>query len=155
MNGKKITIEEIINNPNLDLTERIIYFSQNNKWSSEDLRELAIASIKQEYEFWIKRRENISPRTDELLKQILNGHILTKTEELEMVCSDQKMVEHYKLYEDLKQRISNNNVISYDDLYELCYEMGLDDKTTELMRLFFEQKGLAVPSYEEKGSFHR
>ena len=58
--------------------------------TKEDLKELAIASIKQEYEFWLNERKNVSARTDEMLQKILNGHFLSKSEEFEMVCDDSK-----------------------------------------------------------------
>ena len=45
MERKTITIEQIIENPNLDLSERINKLSQDKRWSKEDLKELAIASI--------------------------------------------------------------------------------------------------------------
>ena len=71
--------------------------------SVEELKEVALASIKQEYEFWANKRENISPGTDEMLRKILNGHILSKSEEFEMMCSDPKKVEQYSKYEDMSK----------------------------------------------------
>ncbi len=147
---KTITIEEIEANPDLDLSERINKFSQDKRWSNDDLRELAIASIKQEYEFWANKRDNISSRTDELLKQILNGHILSKSEEFEMVCTDEEKVNDYSKYEKMKQRIADNNGITLDDFNELCKTIGFDAKTTELIRTEFENKGLLIDSLEEK-----
>ena len=155
MERKIITIEEIESNPDLDLTERINKFSQDKRWNADDLKELAIASIKQEYEFWANKRKNISPRTDELLKQILTGHILSKSEEFEMICTDQKKFKEYSQYENLKKRIVDNNGITLDDFNELCKNIGFDSKTTELMRIAFESRGLIIDSYEEKESHHR
>ncbi len=155
MERKTITIEEIQANPNLDLRERINKLSQDKRWSVADLKELAIALIKQEYEFWANKRENISPRTDELLKQILNGHILSKSEEFEMVCSDQEKVEEYAKYEDLKQKVLDSNGITLEDFNQLCQTIGFDSKTTELIKTEFENKGLLIDSHEEKESHHR
>ena len=143
-----ITIEEIKANPNLDLSERKRKFSNNPRWTDKDLEELAIASIKREYEFWSTKRENISPRTDALLNQILNGRILSKSEEFEMVCTDSEIVEKYSKYEELSQRITDNNAITLDDFNELCETIGFDSVTTELIRSAFESRGLFVESYE-------
>ncbi len=155
MERKIITIEEIENNPALDLSERINKFSQDKRWSADDLKKLAIASIKQEYEFWTNKRDNISSRTDELLKQILTGHILSKSEEFEMVCADQEKIKEYSKYENLKKRIADNNGITLDDFNELCKTIGFDSKTVELIRAEFESNGLLIDLNEEKESHHR
>ncbi len=46
-----ISIDEINNNPNLDISERLANLKNkyNDKYSEDDLKSLAIASIKQEY----------------------------------------------------------------------------------------------------------
>ena len=149
---KTITIEEIEANPDLDLSERINKFSQDKIWSNEYLRELAIASIKQEYEFWANKRENISSRTDEILKQILNGHILSKSEAFEMICADQEKIKEYSKYDNLEQRIADNNGITLDDFDELCKTIGFDSETTELMRTKFKSRGLIIDSYKDEKS---
>ena len=64
MNKITITIEQIKLNPNLDLSERTTKYSTKEKWSKEYIEELALASIKQEYEYWANNRTNISERTD-------------------------------------------------------------------------------------------
>ena len=150
-----ITIEKIKNNPNLDLSERITKFSKEEKWSQTDLEELAIASIKQEYEFWANHRENISSRTDALLEQILNGHILNKSEEFEMICTDTDKVKEYLKYDNLKQRIIDNSGITLEDFNELCKTVGIDPKMEELIQKEFENKGLIIDSYEIKGPHYR
>ena len=155
MERKTITIEEIEANPDLDLSERINKFSQDKRWNANDLKELAIASIKQEYEFWANKRENISSRTDELLKQILNGHILSKSEEFEMVCADQEKIKEYSKYENLKKRIADNNGITLDDFNELCKTIGFDSKTTELIRMEFEIRRMITDSYKDEEVRHR
>ena len=67
MKRKTITIEEIEANPDLDLSERINKFSQDKRWSNDDLIELAIASIKQEYEYMANNMADI-PHIDEILE---------------------------------------------------------------------------------------
>ena len=150
-----ITIEEIEANPELDLSERINKFSQDKRWSNDDLRELAIASIKQEYEFWANKRENISSRTDELLKQILNGHILSRSEEFEMICDNQEKIKEYSKYENLNQQIADNSGISLEDFNELCKTIGFDSETTELIRTGFESQGNIIDSYKDEEPRHR
>ena len=155
MERKTITIEEIEANPELDLSERINKFSQDKRWSNDDLRELAIASIKQEYEFWANKRENISSRTDELLKQVLNGHILSRSEEFEMICDNQEKIKEYSKYENLNQQIADNGGISLEDFNELCKTIGFNSKITELIRAGLESQGKIIASYEAKEIHHR
>ena len=155
MERKTITIEQIIENPNLDLSERINKLSQDKRWSKEDLKELAIASIKQEYEFWLNERKNVSARTDELLKKILDGHFLSKIEGFEMMCDDPEKVELYSKYESLKKRIKDNNGITLEDFYELCQVIGIDSEFIELIRIEFERKGLIIDSYMKEESYQK
>lgn len=155
MERKTITIEEIESNPELDLSERINKFSQDKRWSNDDLKELAIASIKQEYEFWVNKRENISSRTDELLKQILNGHILSRSEEFEMICDNQEKIKEYSKYENLNQQITDNSGISLEDFNELCKTIGFDSETTELIRTGFESQGNIIDSNKDEEPCHR
>ena len=155
MEMKTITIEQIKANPNLDLSERIRKFDQDKNLSSDDLNDMAIASIKQEYEFWANQRENISPRTDAMLEQILNGHVLSKSEAFEMVCDDPKKVESYARCDYLNQRIKDNNGITLDDFNELCSTIGFDSNTIALMRAEFESKGLILDSYKDEKPRHR
>ena len=155
MERKIITIEKIKSNPNLDLAERINKIAKDKGGNADDLKELAIASIKQEYEFWLNKRENISSRTDEILNQVLNGHILSKSEEFEMFCADQEKIKEYSKYENLKKRIADNNGVTLGDFNELCKTIGFDSKTTELIKTEFENNGLLIDSYEEKEIHHR
>ena len=154
MERKTITIEEIEANPDLDLSERINKFSQDKRWSSDDLKELAIASIKQEYEYMANNMSDI-PYINEILKQILNGHVFTQEELTELMTSDIKENEEIKKYNDLKKKVLDNNGITLDDFNELCKTIGFDSKTTELIRAGFENQGKIVDSYEVKESHHR
>ena len=153
MEKRTISIEDIVANPNLDLSERINMFSKDKRWSSEDLRELAIASIKQDYEFWINNRENVSSKTDAMLNQILNGHILNKYEEFELMCADSEKVKEYSKYEILKDKIIDNNGVSLEDFYELCKTIGFDDKATDSIKNAFVSNGLIIATYNNKDEY--
>ena len=154
MERKTITIEEIEANPDLDLSERINKFSQDKRWSSDDLKELAIASIKQEYEYIANNMSDI-PYINEILKQILNGHVFTQDELTELMTSDIKENEEIKKYNDLTKKVLDNNGITLDDFNELCKTIGFDSKTTELIRAGFESQGKIIDSYEVKETHHR
>lgn len=149
MERKTITIEEIKSNPNLDLTERINKFANDKKWSNDDLNELALASIKQEYEYMANNMADI-PHIDKILEQILNGHVFTEDEWTELMISDAKESEKIKKYNDLKKKITNNNGITLEDFHELCKIMGADSKTVELMEMGFKNKGLIIDSYKDE-----
>jgi len=154
MERKTITIEEIKANPNLNLNERINKFTNDKRWSEDDLRELAIASIKQEYEYVANNMSNI-PQIDEILKQILNGHVFTQEELTEITTSDIKQKKEIKEYNDLKKRIEDNNGITIEDFYKLCQTIGFDSKTTELIKAGFEKQGKIIDSYQHKKSHYR
>ena len=150
INKKTITIEEIKNNINLDLSERIVAYSKYKNLNPEALEELAIATIKQEYEFWINNRTNISERTNRLLQSILDGHVLNKLEAFEMLCDDPKQVEQYAKYETFKENVNNNNGVTLKDFEDLCNTMGWDLQTIEIIQTEFERKGLIIDEYKEK-----
>lgn len=149
MNKITITIEQIKLNPNLDLSERIKLYSKEGKWNKDDLEELAVASIKQEYEYWANNRTNISERTDNMLQSILNGHKLDKIETFEMMCDDTLKVQEYAKYEMLKRNISDNNGISVKDFEKLCSVIGLDLKTANIIKEELEMRGLIIEEYKE------
>lgn len=149
MEKKTITIEEIESNPNLDLTERIEKFSQNKKWSNDDLRELAIASIKQEYEYMINNMSNI-PNIDLILDKILNGYVLKQDELFEMMASNSKEI--VKKYNTLKKNIEENNGITIEDFNELCKTIDIDSNTTELIKNLFMHQGKIIDSYSKNES---
>ena len=155
MNKITITIEQIKLNPNLDLSERTTKYSTKEESSKEDIEELALASIKQEYEYWANNRTNISERTDNMLQSILNGHILNNIEGFEMFCDDPVKVEKYTKYEILKKKISDNGGISLDDFNALCSTIGFDSNTTEQIKNAFLSRGLIIESCTENNSFHR
>ena len=143
MKRKTITIEEIESNPNLDLTARINKFANDKRWSADDLRELAIASIKQEYEYMANNMSDM-PHIDEILEQTLNGHVFTQDELTELMTSDIKENEEIKKYNDLKKKVLDNNGITLYDFNELCKTIGFDSKTTELIRAGFESQGKII-----------
>ena len=154
MERKTITIEEIQSNPNLDLTERINKFGNDKRWSDDDLRELAIASIKQEYEYMANNMAD-TPHIDEISEQILNGHVFTESELVELMTQDLEENQEIKKCNDLKKRIADNNGITLEDFNELCKIIGFDPQTTELMRLGFDNNGLIIDSYKDEESLHR
>ena len=54
-----------------------------------------------------------------------------------------------------EQRVIANNGITTEDFDELCRAIGFDSKTTESIKLEFENMGLFVDSYEQQESYHR
>lgn len=154
MERKTITIEEIEANPNLDLTERINMFLKDKRWNEEDSKELAIASIKQEYEYFVNNVSSI-PQIDEILKQILNGHVYTQDELTKIMTPKTENNEEIAKFKDLRKRIIDNNGITISDFYELCQIIGFDYNTTELIRNEFESNGLIIDSYKDKDSHYK
>ena len=67
-----ISIEKINNNPNLDISQRLAKLKNKykDKYSEDDLKSLAIASIKQEYELFANNRINFTKEADDLLEKI-------------------------------------------------------------------------------------
>ena len=155
MDRNIITIEQIIDNPNLDLTERINYYANNKNIAAEDLTDLAIATIKNEYEYWFSHRTNKSDRTDTMLVSILNGHMLNNVEAFEMMCDDMNKVKEYSKYEFLKKRISDNNGITKDDFDNLCAIMEVDNDTKLQMEEEFNKNGLIIEEYADEYSHQR
>ena len=106
------------------------------------MRELAIASIKQEYEYMANNMANTA-NIDEVLEQILNGRVFAKDDLTELMGSAIKQKE-IKEYKDLKERISNNDGITLEDFNQLCQTIGFDSKTTDMIRMGFESQGKII-----------
>ena len=139
-----ISIDEIKNNPNLDISERLVKLKNKykDKYSEDDLKSLAIASIKQEYELFANNRINFTKEADDLLEKIKNGGELSKKEAFILNCDDPQIISEYSKFDDIKNRIQDNNAVTLDDFNFLCEAMKLDSHTKRLLEIGYKSKGL-------------
>ncbi len=139
-----ISIEEINNNPNLDISERLdkLKNKYKDKYSEDDLKSLAIASIKQEYELFANNRINFTKEADDLLEKIKNGGELSDRDAFILNCDDPQIISEYSKFDDIKKRIQDNNAVTLDDFNFLCETMKLDSHTKRLLEIGYKSKGL-------------
>ena len=139
-----ISIDEINNNPNLDISERLakLKTKYKDKYSEDDLKSLAIASIKQEYELFANNRINFTKEADDLLEKIKNGGELSDRDAFILNCDDPQKILEYSKFDDIKNRIQDNNAITLNDFNFLCEAMKLDPHTKRLLEIGYKSKGL-------------
>lgn len=139
-----ISIDEISNNPNLDISERIANLKNKykDKYSEDDLKSLAIASIKQEYELYANNRINFTKEADDLLEKIKNGGELSNKEAFILNCDDPQIISKYLKFDDIKKQIKEDNAITLNDFNFLCEAMKLDSHTKRLLEIGYKSKGL-------------
>ena len=139
-----ISIDEITNNPNLDISERIANLKNKykDKYSEDDLKSLAIASIKQEYELYANNRINFTKEADDLLEKIKNGGELSNKEAFILNCDDPQIISKYLKFDDIKKQIKEDNAITLNDFNFLCEAMKLDSHTKRLLEIGYKSKGL-------------
>lgn len=139
-----ISIDEINNNPNLDISERIANLKNKykDKYSEDDLKSLAIASIKQEYELYANNRINFTKEADDLLEKIKNGGELSNKEVFILNCDDPQIISKYLKFDDIKKQIKEDNAITLNDFNFLCEAMKLDSHTKRLLEIGYKSKGL-------------
>lgn len=139
-----ISIDEINNNPNLDISERLANLKNkyNDKYSEDDLKSLAIASIKQEYELFANNRINFTKEADDLLEKIKNGGELSNKEAFILNCDDPQIISEYSKFDDIKKQIKEDNAITLNDFNFLCEAMKLDSHTKRLLEIGYKSKGL-------------
>lgn len=139
-----ISIDEINNNPNLDISERIASLKNKykDKYSEDDLKSLAIASIKQEYELYANNRINFTKEADDLLEKIKNGGELSNKEAFILNCNDPQIISKYLKFDDIKKQIKEDNAITLNDFNFLCEAMKLDSHTKRLLEIGYKSKGL-------------
>ena len=139
-----ISIDEINNNPNLDISERLANLKNkyNDKYSEDDLKSLAIASIKQEYELFANNRINFTKEADDLLEKIKNGGELSNKEAFILNCDDPQIISEYSKLDDIKKQIKEDNAITLNDFNFLCEAMKLDSHTKRLLEIGQKSKGL-------------
>ena len=148
-----INIQDIISNPNYSPDEYINELkSKHPEYSLEDLEELAVALIKQAYEYHANTRMIFSERTDEILERIKCGHILTKFEEFEFICDDPIKIEQYRIMESIKDRINESATVSTADFNTLVNLVGFDKETSDALRKEFTAKGILVDEYDDKNT---
>lgn len=145
-----ISIEEINNNPNLDISERLakLKTKYKDKYSEDDLKSLAIASIKQEYELFANNRINFTKEADDLLEKIKNGGELSDRDAFILNCDDPQKISEYSKFDDIKNRIQDNNAITIDDFNFLCEAMRLEPYTKRLLEIGYKSKGL-ISNYSQ------
>ncbi len=95
-----------------------------------------------EYEYWVKNRKVVSPRTDELLNKILEGHTLTEVEGFEMICDDKERIDSYVLFNNLRNKILKEKNISEDDFNLLCTMMDLDPRIRDMAIEDYKKEGI-------------
>lgn len=143
---QKITIgiDEINNNPNLDISERLAKLKNKykDKYSEDDLKSLAIASIKQEYELYANNRINFTKEADDLLEKIKNGGELSDREAFILNCDDPQKISEYSKFDDIRKQIKEDNAITLNDFNFLIDAMKLDSHTKRLLEIGFKSKGL-------------
>lgn len=151
-----ISVQEIKNNPNLNLTGKILKLKEDygRNYNDEELKDFAIALIKQEYEFYANSRINKSPEADAILEKIKNGDEITQKEGFILNCDNLETIEKYSKYYDLKDRIKNNNGISLDDLNFLFNNIGIDEQLRKQIQDGFERKGLIVDYNDQRDEKH-
>lgn len=139
-----ISIDEINRNPNLDISERLAKLKNKykDKYSEDDLKSLAIASIKQEYELYANNRINFTKEADDLLEKIKNGGELSDTEVFILNCDDPKKISEYSKFDDIRKQIKEDNAITLNDFNFLCDAMKLDSHTKRLLEIGYKSKGL-------------
>ena len=139
-----ISIDEINNNPNLDISERIANLKNKykDKYSEDDRKSLAIASIKQEYELYANNRINFTKEADDLLEKIKNGGELSNKEAFILNCDDPQIISKYLKFDDIKKQIKEDNAITLNDFNFLCEAMKLDSHTKRLLEIGYKSKGL-------------
>ena len=149
MERKTITIEEIKTNPNLDLSQRIALFASDERWKGTDLEELAIASIKQEYEYYANALGD-KPYINTILSKVLNGHVFSQNELSEIMILDEDKRNEMIKYHELKDKVGENNGITLEDFNKVTEVMGIDSNIADLFRKSFDDSNLIIDSYHVK-----
>jgi len=148
-----ISIDEINNNPNLDISGRLVKLKNKykDKYSEDDLKILAIASIKQEYELFANNRVNFTKEADDLLEKIKNGGELSDREAFILNCDDPQKISEYSKFDDIRKQIKEDNAITLNDFNFLCDAMKLDSHTKRLLEIGYKSKGL-ISDYSQSVS---
>ena len=151
-----ISIDEINNNPNLDISERLANLKNKykDKYSEDDLKGIVIASIKQEYELFANSRINFTNEADDLLEQIKNGGELSNKEAFILNCDDPQIISKYSKFDDIKKQIKEDNAITLNDFNFLCEAMKLDSHTKRLLEIGYKSKGLISEFKPENNEKH-
>lgn len=153
-----ISIEEINNNPNLDISERLAKLKNKckDRYSDGELKDLAIASIKQEYELFANNRINFTKEADDLLEKIKNGCELSDREAFILNCDNHEQISEYCKIDDIQKRIQDNNAITLNDFNFLCEAMKLDSYTKRFLEIDYKNKGL-ISDFKSENSekYHR
>ena len=77
-----------------------------------------------------------------MLEKIKNGGELSDRDAFILNCDDPQKILEYSKFDDIKNRIQDNNAITLNDFNFLCEAMKLDPHTKRLLEIGYKSKGL-------------
>ena len=90
------------------------------------MNDVETARVSAMYEYFSKHANNTSGSAKEILSKIKNGYVPNEKDVFELIETDQKKIDKYKAFYDIRQRIRENGKVSEEDLKFLVNELGLD-----------------------------
>ncbi len=83
---------------------------------------------KANYEFFLKNSVNKSKSAKAILEKIKEGYDPNDADIFELTNTDQKRIDEYRTFYDIREKVSSNEKISKDDLEFLINELDLNGK---------------------------
>ncbi len=100
-------------------------------------KELEQATIKSRYEYYKKNRKNFSKEAETILDKIREGYIPNEADVFELLETDQRKINQYRKFYEIKDSISKNGRINQEDLKFLIQQLGIDEQTSIFMEQIF------------------
>ena len=92
------------------------------------MNNLNVAKAKGSYEFFLRNSKNKSQRAMAILEEMKNVYVPNEADVFELMNTDQKKIDEYRSFYDLREKVSSNEKISKEDLELLISELDLDGK---------------------------
>ncbi len=104
--------------------------------------ELDDGKASQRYDYYSEERLNFSDNATIIMNKIKDGYDPNEADVFELLERDQKRIDDYRKFYNIRKDIEDTGKISEGDLKFLIESLGVDEETSKKMYEGFKEKGV-------------
>lgn len=112
--------------------------------------ELDYGKVSQRYDYYSKERLNFSDNATSIMNKIKDGYVPNEADVFELLERDQKKIDDYRKFYNIRKNMEDTGKISEGDLKFLIESLDVDDKTSKIMYEGFKNNGLIKENKSSK-----
>ena len=100
------------------------------------------AKASQRFEYYSEKRLNFSDDSNSIINKIKDGYDPNEADVFELLETDQRRIDEYRKFYNIRKNIEDNGNISEEDLEFLVKKLNVDEKTSNKLIDGFKEKGV-------------